>query len=154
MSMPANVESCVWQLLNWNCGLNAGRSAYIPESGVIVNSFKVLSESTQKEHQIKTIMSGAEISPPDNGEEVVLKVLERQEKNGKFVYKTKFASGEIRLLKARDFIDDSGDINAAWLGFAKADDLEAAIASFTESKLKLCPHYVECLFLEHCIGYV
>lgn len=137
MSMPANCEKGVWELLDWNCGLDAGRTAFVPESRLIVSSYKVVSESTQKEHQIKTILSGATITQPNSNEETVLQVLARKEEDGIFKYQAIFASGELHWLPARDFIDVEGVISDAWLTFAKEVDLKSALSLFTASQLKV-----------------
>lgn len=136
MSMPATCEKAVWALLDWNCGLDAGRTAFIPETGLLVSSFKVMSESSGKEHQIKTIISGATCEREDSDEELVSAVTEKRQENDNTLYKAIFASGEHRWLSARDFIDADGVVNGAWLAFADADDLEAAFSSFTETELK------------------
>lgn len=137
MSMPTNCEKAVWELLDWNCGLDAGRTAFIPESGLIVSSYKVVSESTQKEHQIKTIMSGATITQPNSDEETVLQVLARKEEDGIFKYQARFVSGELHWLPARDFVDVEGVVSDAWLTFAKEVDLETVLSSFTALQLKV-----------------
>lgn len=138
MSMPATCEKPVWAMLDWRCGLDEGRTAIIPETGLLVSSFKVMSEGSGKEHQIKTIVSGATCVPLVVDEDIVLSVVEKRQEGSKTLYKTLFASGEHRWLLARDFIDDDGTVNDQWLTFVDLNDLREAFSSFTEAKLKVC----------------
>lgn len=137
MSMPANCEKAIWEMLDHNCGLDAGRTAFVPESGLLFNSFKSASENNRTEHQIKTIMSGAAIRRPESDEHTVLQVLERRKVDGNLEYQARFATGELEWLPARDFMDPDGVVSGAWLAFAEKRDLEAVLSSFTAAQLKV-----------------
>lgn len=137
--MSSKVETAVWKLLDWHCGLSAGRTAYMPHNGLLVSSFKVINEKKRKEHQIKTIVSGAKITPPpvDEKEEVVLDILEKREANGKFEYRVKFASGDVQWISPEQFIDDDGVICECWLLQANTKELESALNVFTLRNLSV-----------------
>lgn len=67
MSMPSNTKKWLWGALDRSCGIDCGRTAWNPDTGLLVSSFKVISE-TGKVHQIKTLASGFHITPPEDSE--------------------------------------------------------------------------------------
>lgn len=137
MSMPANVESWVWETLDFNCGIDEGGLAFLPNENIIISSYKVLTE-TGNEHQIKTISSGCTLDPAEEDEEgVVLKITDRRVSKNKLEYYTHFADGQKDWLPAHDFIDDNGTANFAWLQFADENDLKSAFASYTHKQLQV-----------------
>lgn len=137
MSMVPTVKPWLWELIDFGCGIDQGRLAELPQKNVVVSSFKVLSE-TGKEHQIKTISSGCSLSPPDEEEEVVVKVKSRRTRRDKNLeYETLFSGGRTRWLLPEDFIDPDGATSAAFLSFANASDLESAFKKYTLAQLRV-----------------
>lgn len=134
MSMPATTKLWLWELLDFNCGIDEGRLALLPAENVVVSSFKVLAESGN-EHQIKTISSGCTLAADPADEEVVAMVTQRREGRTQTEYLTKFMDGHTEWLDARSFIDDDGVVNMAWLQFVNSDDLLAAFESYTHPQL-------------------
>lgn len=139
MSMSSKVEKSIWELLDFGCGLEAGRTAYMPHNGLLVSSFKVENEKKRKAHQIKTIISGATIIPPpaNEVEEEVLDILQKRNANGKYEYQVLFASGAIEWLSPERFIDDNGTICECWLLHASEAELESSLHSFTQRQLSV-----------------
>lgn len=136
MSMSAAVRPWLWELLDWDCGIDEGRMAFDVKSNIVVSSFKVESEAGAT-RQIKMISNGCKVERLDEEEETVLSVTDRREVKGKIEYKTLFADGHEEWLLAKQFIDDDGSVTSAWLGFVSKDDLKLAFRSFTKSKLKV-----------------
>lgn len=135
MSMAANVKPWLWELLDWNCGIDEGRAAVLAD-GTVVSSFKVLSE-TGNEHQIKTISSGCQVVEDSSEEEIVVKVVNRRDAGDSMEYLTQFLDGHTEWFAARQFIDDDGTINISWLSYASDDDLTNAFETFTHNQLKV-----------------
>jgi len=73
MSMPSNTRKWLWSTLDRGCGIDSGRTAWNPATGLLVNSFKVVSE-TGKIHQIKTIATGFSVEAPDEEEVAITSV--------------------------------------------------------------------------------
>jgi hypothetical protein len=138
MSMAANVESWIWETLDFNCGIDEGRLAFLPKANIIISSYKVLTEAGN-EHQIKTISSGCVLKPTEEEDEegVVLKITDRRVSKNKLEYYTHFADGQKDWLPAHDFIDDNGTANFAWIQFADENDLTSAFASYTHKQLQV-----------------
>jgi hypothetical protein len=138
MSMPSNTLGNVWELLDFNCGIDEGRMAHIPAENIVISSFKVLTESRDT-HVIKTISSGCSFDDEDEleGEEVVRRILSRREVRGSFQYQTEFVNGKREWLTAGHFIDDNGTVNFAWLDFVNDDDLTRAFGLYTHANLKV-----------------
>lgn len=144
MSIASTVKPWLWELLDWNCGLDEGRLALVPEDNIVVSSFKVMSE-TGTLHQIKTISSGCVVEAQEEGEESVVKVSARRvADDGQLEYQTHFADGHSAWLLAGQFIDDDGTVNDAWLGFSNENDLEVAFGSFTLNQLKVNHSFSRC----------
>jgi hypothetical protein len=135
MSMASNVKSWLWEMLDWDCGIDEGRTAFLPDKNVLVTSFKVMSE-TQVEHQIKTISTGCEVEQDSEAQGIVLKVSARREAGDQFEYLAHFVGGQSEWLLARSFIGDDGTTNISWLTFAKEDDLKSAFETFTLAQLR------------------
>jgi hypothetical protein len=51
--------------------------------------------------------------------------------------------GHTDWLLARDFIDDDGTTNLAWLNFVESSDVDKAFTKFTHSELKVQPPLIE-----------
>jgi hypothetical protein len=136
MSMSSQTKPWLWEMLDWNCAVDEGRVAFSPASGLVVSSFKVLSE-TNTLHQIKTISSGCRLEADEADEEAVVDVLDRRDNDGQLEYQTRFADGGTDWLLAHDFIDSDGTTNLAWLTFANDDDLKQAFESFTANELRV-----------------
>lgn len=137
MSMAATVTPWLWDLLDWNCGVDEGRLALLPDN-IVVSSFKVMSE-TGTFHQIKTISSGCSVDGEELVEEesVVRVSARRRTPDDQLEYETYFADGHTEWLLAGQFIDADGTVNDAWLAFSERNDLEEAFASFTLLQLKV-----------------
>lgn len=137
MSMVPTVKPWLWELLDFGCGVDAGRLAYHPKEKIVVSSFKVLTD-TGKEHQIKTISSGCEVEEVGNEEDIVVQVRDRRTGNdGQFEYLTDFLDGHSDWLLARDFIDDDGTTNLSWLSFVDDPDIRDAFGKFTHQQLRV-----------------
>jgi hypothetical protein len=136
MSMPATSLKGVWELLDFNCGIDEGRMAYIPNEGIVISSFKVLTESRET-HVIKTISTGCEIEEDPGDEEEVNFILARREVNGVFEYQTEFKDGKRKWLPPQAFIDDDATVNLTWLHYAQEEDLLQVFKTYTQSQLKV-----------------
>jgi hypothetical protein len=137
MSMPANAKPWLWALLDFNCTVDSGRLAFFPKEGFVVSSFKVMTEAGN-EHQIKTISSGCELVQTGEEEDIVVQVRDRREdSDGDLQYLTEFLDGHTDWLMGRDFIDNDGTTNLAWLSFVNGDDLQATFLSYTHQQLKV-----------------
>jgi hypothetical protein len=137
LSMPSQTKPWLWELLDWGCAVDEGRVAFSPASGIVVSSFKVMSE-TSTLHQIKTISSGCGLDAGEAGEEAVIAVADRRDNpEGQREYLTRFADGRTDWLLARDFIDEDGTTNLTWLTFADDEDLQQAFGSFTANELRV-----------------
>lgn len=136
MSMPATVKPWLWEMLDWRCGVDEGRAAYLPQQNIIVGSFKVLSEAGRL-HQIKTISSGCQLEEIVDAEAIVLKVSDRRDAGDQLEYLTHFADGHTEWLLAQQFIDDDGTTNSSWLSYVNDQDLEKAFATYSLSRLKV-----------------
>lgn len=139
LSMPSNTKPWLWELLDWGCGVNEGRVAYCPTSGIVATSFKMLSE-TNTIHQIKTISTGFRVEAAGDDEALVLAVTDRRlSAEGQREYLAHFADGHTDWLLARDFIDSDGTTNLSWLSYASKEDLVEAFSSFTANELRVPP---------------
>lgn len=137
MSMPSQTKGWLWELLDFKCGIDQGRLAVFPDTGIVVSSFKVVTESGE-EHQIKTISSGCKLEDDQIDEDVVLSVRERRTNNdGAFEYLTDFADGKSDWRLSESFVGDDGIPTLAWLAFADASDLVAAYKTFTLTQLRV-----------------
>lgn len=137
MSMSPTVKPWLWEMLDWNCGIDEGRAALLPLHNVVVSSFKVVSE-TGTIHQIKTISSGCAVNLIDETEWEVIRVLDRRTVEGdQLEYLAHFSTGHEQWLLTRDFVDDDGAVNMAWLDFSTEEDLKSAFTSYTLSQLKV-----------------
>jgi hypothetical protein len=136
MSMASNVKPWLWELLDFKCGIDEGRLAFIPDPGIVIGSFKVISEAGN-EHQIKTISSGCTLEEAEDQEDTVSSIVDRREVNGNAEYLTKFMDGHTDWLNAQSFIDDDGTTNLTWLHYVHADELKAAFESYTLSHLRV-----------------
>lgn len=136
--MAATVTPWLWDLLDWNCGVDEGRLALLPDN-TVVSSFKVMSE-TGTLHQIKTISSGCSVDVAEEVEEeesVVRVSARRRGPDDQLEYETRFADGHSEWLLAHQFIDADGTVNDAWLSFSDRNDLQEAFGSFTLKQLKV-----------------
>lgn len=138
MSMSSKVESDLWPLLNYGCGLEQGRAAINVDTGMIFSSYQVMSKDKKKPHQVKLIMTGSEFRLAAGAEEIVTAVTERRQSQNKFEYNATFITGAHHFLSAKEFIDLTGEINEAWLSFCDKEDLLAAFKSYTKSQLRVC----------------
>lgn len=138
MSMASQVKPWLWETLNWDCGLDQGRVALLPQHNVVVASYQVLSE-TGSWHQLKMISSACGIERADDEEKEVMNVDDRREARGRLEYLTHFSDGSEEWLAADQFIDVDGTVNLSWLNFVSAADLERAFSSFTQAQLKVLP---------------
>jgi hypothetical protein len=143
MSMASQVMPWLWEMLNWDCGLNQGRAALLPNRNIAIASFQVLSESGDW-HQLKMISSAGKIERVDEEgtrEKVALKVENRRKDGGHLQYHAHFSDGSDDWLTADHFIDDDGTATLSWLSFADEEDLRSAFSSFTQAQLKVCHHF-------------
>lgn len=136
MSMSSNSLSGVWELLDFNCGVDEGRLAYLPGEDIIISSFKVMTDRREL-YVIKTISSGCKLAEDPSEEEIVSSILCRREVNSTYEYQVEFKDGHREWLAPQAFIDDDGTVNLTWLHFAEADDLSRAFGSYTHAVLKV-----------------
>lgn len=134
--MASTVKPWLWELLDWDCGLDEGRVAFIAKHNIVASSIKVMSE-TGTFHQIKTISTGCQVEVREEAEAIVLNVSARREVNDHFEYNTHFADGHCEWLIAPHFIDDDGTVNATWLSFVNKEDLSKAFGDYTLKQLKV-----------------
>lgn len=126
-------------MLSWGCPLNHGRTAFIPESNILVSVFKVMKEDGDDTHLVKIITSGATIKQSVVDEEEVASVTARELQSDKsYRYLTVFTSGEHHWLPASSFIDDDGTITLAWLAFVGEQEIQDALRRFTKAQLRVC----------------
>lgn len=136
MSMAPIVKPWLWELLDFNCGIDEGRLAFLPADNVVISSFKVLSESG-KEHQIKTISSGCNFEEDGEEEEIVVGIRQRRVVVDELQYLTEFMDGHTDWLTAEQFIDTDGTTNLTWLNYVDNDDLSNTFLKFTHNQLKV-----------------
>jgi len=136
MSASQAGKDWLWEMLDWKCGVNEGRAAFIPDKNIVVSSFKLQSENGDY-HQLKIISSGCQVNVSPGAEEVVLKVTACRENDGRFEYCTHFADGQILWLPIEHFMDEDGTTNIAWLNYVKLEDLEEELWNFTLNRLKV-----------------
>jgi hypothetical protein len=139
MSMASTVRPWLWELLNFDCGIDEGRSAHCPTEEIVVSSFQVISESGAL-HQIKTISSACTVTSAAEDESIVLQVSQRRQGNRGYEYLTHYTDGTEDWVSAHEFIDDDGVTNLTWLNYADEDDLTAAFSSYTLDQLKVHSH--------------
>jgi hypothetical protein len=150
MSMSSIHKPWLWEMLDWGCGIDEGRTAYDPESGIVVSSFKVETKSPTT-HQIKTISSCCMVILPRDQEAVVLRVSDRRPSraaSNHFEYLAHFSDGTSQWLRSKHFIDDDGAITISWLTFADEDDLKMAFSSYTAEQLRVSTSHFLCVM--HC----
>ena len=160
MSMPSNTRKWLWSTLDRGCGIDSGRTAWNPATGLLVNSFKVVSE-TGKIHQIKTIATGFSVEAPDEEEVAITSVTSiRYHSNfpllvpdmrshahlshhllyltyrDEFQFKVKYKDGSEEWLHGQSFFDEDGTVTDAWLEFVDRDQLENVLKSFTQKQLQ------------------
>jgi len=136
MSMSPTVTPWLWELLNWDCGIEEGRAAFIPDENIVVSSFQVLTERREA-HQIKIISSACEIERPEANESVVGRISDSRRRGDQLEYLTHFTDGTDKWLSSDQFIDDDGTANSTWLDFASQADLEAAFSAYTQKQLQV-----------------
>ena len=134
MSMSSRVETWLWEMLGWGCGIDQGRTAYCPESNLLVSAFTVLSE-TGKTHQIKTISTGFQVEQAPGSEDEVLAVKGRRLGPAQTTYLTCYADGSQSCLRFPAFFSDDGTVTSAFLSFCSRDDLEMGFKSYSAPKL-------------------
>lgn len=134
MSMPATAKGALWELLNYNCGIDEGRSAYIADTGTLVNSFQTKSEKGTI-IQIKTITNAFDVTVPETDESVVVRITQRRRNAKSTEFLTTFADGSTEWLHSQSFISNDGSFNNVWLNFATANELEEGLGKFTVVKL-------------------
>ncbi len=136
MSMPANTKPWMWSLLDFNCGIDEGRMAMLPKEGIVINSFKVLSE-TGTEHQIKTISSHCGVEAVGDDDEIIIKIIDRRIKDGVIEYQGEFVNGKNDWFSAREFIDPDGTVVFSWLEYVSVEDLTEAFSTYTQAQLRV-----------------
>lgn len=139
MSMSSNVTPWLWALLGYECGIDAGRVAYIPSTQVLVGSYQVQTEKKEV-HQLKIISSACKVEDiPD--EVVVVQVsdsrLVRDKDAKKIEFLAHYTDGSSEWLKPKDLIGDDGNVDYALLSFASEEDLKQAFNSFTKQQLQV-----------------
>jgi hypothetical protein len=140
MSMSSKVKPWLWEMLDWDCAVDEGRVATIPDQGVVVSSFKVQTERGVV-HQIKTISSAFESVVPDDSETIVLKVTDRRENRGQLEYLTHWLDGSTSWIPAAEFIDEDGTPTLPWLEFSDKNDLTLAYSAYALDQLKVHFHF-------------
>jgi hypothetical protein len=135
MSMPSNTKAWLWELLDFNCGIDMGRMAVSADGGVVISSFKVLNE-TGSEHQIKTISSHCEIEATGNEEDIISRIIDRRIRGEAIEYHTEFLDGHFEWLTYLEFIDLDGTVSYPWLAFVTKEDLFIAFGHYTLDQLK------------------
>jgi hypothetical protein len=145
MSMTETPYKWLWDLLVWQCPLNAGRAALLPieESDVhyIASAYHVESESG-KINDIRTITSAFAFQEAERAEVVVTAVSSRRtDQNGFFEYETHWVDGDVTWQLAQSFMNDDGTFTYKWLEFAEEEDIRAVLQSCTNDRLgEICEH--------------
>ena len=133
-SMPATTKPWLCKLLVTSCGIDEGRSAWMPQSGVIVSAYQVLTERTTL-HVIKTIASGFSVT--DNRDEsdlesTVVRIRDRRENdNGEFEYQCEMEGGSFEWLGSRAFFSDDGTMTESFLDYIDKQQLERALELYS-----------------------
>jgi hypothetical protein len=142
-SMAENKKSWLWDLLGYQCPLEAGRTALFPMDGTddyfLASLYRTKSDSG-KTIDIRTVTSAFDFTKPENPEDEVVSVGERRENaNGLFEYHTNWTDGSATWQQARSFMDDDGTFNFNWLEKAENEDVQAALRDLTADELmELC----------------
>lgn len=139
MSMSKKSAPWLWEMLMWECPLHCGRTAFLPESGILVSAIKTTKQNGEDMHVMKIVTSGATVGHVDEDEEEVVTVTaRRQAEDGSVHYETNFTSGVTHWLPASSFINDDGTATLAWLAFVGEEEIQGAFQHFTTDKLKVC----------------
>lgn len=122
-----------------DCGIDEGRSAWQPDSQMIVSAFQVLTERNST-HVIKTIATGFLVKDERDQhdlETTVLRVHSRRENDlGEFEYETEMEDGSREWLGSRAFFSDDGTVTDCFLEFAQREDLQRALELYSITNLK------------------
>lgn len=142
-SMAENKKPWLWDLLSYQCPLEAGRTALLPMDGTddhfLASLYRTKSDSG-KTIDIRTITSAFDFAKPENPEDEVESVVERRVNGlGLFEYRTNWTDGSTTWQQARSFMDDDGTFNFNWLEKAEDVDVQAAVTDLTADELmELC----------------
>jgi Transposase IS4 len=138
-SMSSKERPWLWDMLSWQCPLDAGRVALLPmetpDHHILASCYHVLSESG-KIIDIRTATTGFGWEKPDILEPRVSKIGEhRLDPNGLFEYETHWADGDITWQHSSSFMDSDGTFTDIWLEQAKEDDIADALGDLTAEQL-------------------
>jgi len=142
MSMSSTVYPWLWELLDYRCGINQGRVAYIPTNGVVVASYVVKTNSDEI-RQLKIISSACKVEDPEGEDSaVVVKVSDSKVlPEGKIEFLAHFSDGDTAWMTPRELIGVDGNVDISLLEFVTDEDLTLALKEFTRSELQVmfCP---------------
>jgi len=135
--MPAQTKKWLWSMLSHELGLEEGRTAILPASNLLVSVYNVLSEHSNKQHLIKTIATGFQVTDlSDDNELVVVRVADCRDGDRQKEYLTYLESGRSDWLVSSRFFSDNGTVTDAFLIFANEEQLSDAIDVYTADQLK------------------
>lgn len=133
-SMPSNVRPRLWECLEYELGLNHGRTVIDPSTNIIYSAM-LLQNDKKETVLLKTAVTGATLGAEQ--EPRVLSVEGRRNKRqGGFEYRAKLSDGTTEWLEPSSFISDDGTINIEWLAKVGDEDLRAYFSSLTKEKLE------------------
>lgn len=139
-SMSSNQKSWLWDLLQFECPLECGRTAVLPmaDSGDrLLASLYYAKTPKGKAIHIRTATSAFIIKEDENPEVKVASVGERRTSSqGQFEYKTDWADGDTTWENASSFVDRDGTINSIWREKANDEDFRAAFDDFSKEELQ------------------
>jgi len=140
MSMSSNVRPWLWEMMDFGCGVDEGRTLFIPETTTLLSILKVVSTNSNNLHTIKTISTGWTPRLKPAKEFVIVKVIDRhQAPSREPEYLGVDEYGDEYWISFRDFISADGTATAAWLEYASVEDLKQDYSRFKCSKLKVLP---------------
>lgn len=138
----------------WECPLKHGRTAFIPESNILVSAIKQTKENSSDMIVLKTITCAALVGEMDEDEEEVLSITAKHDaEDGSMLYETTFTSGTKQWLPASSFINDDGTATFAWLAYASEEEIQGAYQRFTLENLKVY-HLKFDIFQKRVLGNV
>lgn len=137
--MASNVKPWLWEMLVTDCGIDEGRSVYVPESGLLISAFQVVTERNTT-HVIKTLASGFSFSDrrdPADLEVTVLRVeSQRETDNGELEFLAVMENGSREWLGSRAFFSDDGTVTESFLSTAGSDVLARCLELYSLAALK------------------
>jgi len=134
-SMPKKTWPWLHESLIYDCPIDAGRCAYIPEYSALYSAFNIVNDKGENK-TIKTLTTAFTTSPKENGESKVSYISrERVNGDGSIEYYTVYSDGDRNWQSATDFVDDDATVTLEFLDFVDEGRLASAFQSYSVAQL-------------------